>query len=47
MYILDIIKDDYKTKWKSGDKILINAPTGSGKSTFLEMLFLLIVKKII
>lgn len=34
MYILDIIKDDYKTKWKSGDKILINAPTGSGKSTF-------------
>ena len=34
MYITDIIGDDYKEKWEIGNKILIKAPTGSGKSTF-------------
>ena len=34
MYITELIGEDYKTKWKVGNKILIKAQTGSGKSTF-------------
>ena len=33
-YVSEIIKDDYKNKWKLGDRIVIKAQTGSGKSTF-------------
>ena len=33
MYITDIIADEYKG-WQSGSEIIINAPTGIGKSSF-------------
>ena len=33
-YVTDLIKDDY-LNWKSGDKILLATPTGSGKTTFV------------
>lgn len=34
MYVSDIIGEKYKT-WKKGDIILLTAPTGSGKTTFI------------
>lgn len=34
-YISDVIGDDYK-KWRKGDIILIDAGTGSGKTTFIR-----------
>lgn len=33
-YVTDLIGDEY-LKWKTGDKVLISTPTGSGKSTFV------------
>lgn len=35
MYLTDKIGEDYKT-WKPGDVILITAPTGTGKSYFVQ-----------
>ena len=34
MYISDFVKNDYK-EWKGGESIFIEAPTGSGKTTFV------------
>lgn len=34
MYISDTIRDEYK-KWKNGDIVLLTAPTGTGKTTFI------------
>ena len=33
MYVKDIVGRDYKN-WKRGDCIFIDAPTGTGKTTF-------------
>ena len=33
-YVTDLIGDEY-LDWKTGDKVLISTPTGSGKSTFV------------
>lgn len=33
-YIQDIIGDDYRS-WENGDTIMLSAPTGSGKTTFI------------
>lgn len=34
MYLKNYIKDDYKM-WKAGEYVFINAPTGTGKTTFV------------
>lgn len=38
-YLADEIGDEYKN-WKNGNIVLINAPTGSGKTTFIIEKFL-------
>lgn len=34
MYVSEIIREEYKT-WQNRDVILLTAPTGSGKTTFI------------
>lgn len=34
MYVKDVVNQDYR-KWKRGDCVFVEAPTGSGKTTFI------------
>lgn len=43
-YITDVILNDYE-KWDPGDKVFIEAPTGTGKTTFILEVFLMHCKK--
>jgi len=35
-WISDVIGDDYITKWKAGDYVLISSQTGTGKTSFIK-----------